>query len=315
MYPLDTIKLLTLVTIAKEGSFTKAAEYLNLTQPTVSQQIMALEKTIGTTLIIRRMTGSQQPRGIKLTEAGEVLVEYAERILELNDQARRATLSAAGLAERTLNIGVGHTLAIYLLPDLLHRLRQQTPQVEVQIRAGNTSDLLAATADGKVNLALVGSPAVVGTSTRYACLTVTPFRKDELVLIMSPNDVWRDKQSVTLADLRERIFLTREPGSALHASVSQLLGVDYIYSSQTIILGETEAIKRGVETGLGVALIQGIAIQREVSQGILRTISLEGVDITRTYNIAQRSDYTPSLVTQHLIDLLQTEGSSDLPKS
>ncbi len=314
MYPLDTIKLLTLVTIAKEGSFIKAAQYLKITQPTVSQQIAALEKTIGTTLIIRRMTGSQQPRGIKLTEAGEVLVDYAERILELNDQARRATLSAAGLAERTLNIGVGHTLAIYLLPDLLHRLRQQTPPVEVQIRAGNTSDLLAATADGKVNLALVGLPALVGTPNRHTHLTITPFCQDELVLIVSPNDVWRDKQSVTLADLRERTFLTREPGAALHASVSQLLGVDYIYSSQTIILGATEAIKRSVEAGLGVALIQGIAIQREISQGILHTIPLEGVDITRTYNIVQRSDYTPSPVTQHLIDLLQTEGTPNLSK-
>lgn len=292
MQLLDTTKLQTFLTIAQEGSFTKAAARLNLTQPTVSQQIAILEKQIGASLFVRR------PRSLQLTAAGKTLLEYAERILALNKEAIQHTLEAAGLAERTLHLGVGHTLAIYLLPDLLRQLRQEQPDVAVRIQVGNTADLLTATADGHVDLALVGSPA------QHSQLKITPFKQDQLVIILHPHDPWCSRSGVTLAELRQRILITRENGSALHASVRTLLGPDHLAGPQVIILGETEAIKRSVEAGLGIALVQGIAVQREVEQGILHTVPLQDAPVARRYNIAQRLDDTPLPVMQVLLDLL-----------
>ena len=95
-----------------------------------------------------------------------------------------------------------------------------------------------------------------------------------------------------------------ENGSALHASVRELLGANYLDSSQVIILGETEAIKRSVEAELGFALIQKIAVQRELAQGILYTVPLKGATTRRTYNVARQRGVSLSPVGTLLMDLL-----------
>jgi len=289
---LDTGKLQIFAAIAQEGSFTRAAERLNLTQPTVSQQLASLEKTLGIPLIIR------QPRGIKLTGPGETLFGYAKRILNLNEEAVESVLEAAGQARRSMRLGVGHTLAIYLLPNLLDQLRQRQPDVEIRIQAGNTGDLLEAAANEQVELALVGSPAA------HPQLEITPFMEDELVVIVPLVGPWAELSGVTLDDLRGRTLITRESGSALHASVREQLGADHLSSSQVIILEETEAIKRSVEAKLGIALIQGIAVQQELAQGILRQIPLSGAAIKRSYNIARKKNRELSPVGELLRRLL-----------
>lgn len=295
---LDPTRLRTFVTIAQEGSFTRAAAQLNLTQPTVSQQMAVLERELGAELLVR---GSRQ---LHLTAAGQALLPYAERLLELNAEALRNAREAAGLADRTLRIGVGHTLAIYLLPNILRRLRDLEPAATVRIHAGNTADLLTAAADGMVDMALVGSPAA------HPQLQITPFMYDRLVVIVSPNDPWQQRSHITLTELRQRTLLTREKGSALHASVQVLLGSEHLAGRQVITLGETEAIKRSVEAGLGVALIQGIAIEREVMQGILHRLTVSEGPTRRTYNIALRVDTQLSPLGQQVQMLLLKQGQT-----
>ncbi len=289
---LNTDKLQIFTAVAQEGSFTKAAERLNLTQPTVSQQLASLEKTLGIPLVIR------QPRGIKLTEAGATLLGYAKRILHLNQEALEKTLETAEQAKRSIRLGVGHTLTIYLLPNLLEQLRQRQPDVEIHILAGNTGDLLEATVNGQVEMALVGSPAA------HPQLKITPFLEDELIVIVPPDDPWVGLSGVTLDDLRRRTLITRENGSALHASVRKLLGAEHLGASQVIILEETEAIKRSVEAKLGIALIQGIAVQQELAQKRLHQVPLSGAAIKRNYNIACKRHKGPSPVGKLVQDIL-----------
>src|SRR6476646_8871091 len=150
---MDINKLRIFATVARLGNFTRAAELLYLTQPTVSQQIAALEAQIGAPLIERL------PRRLRLTPAGVALLPYAEQILALAAEAAEAARAAAGLADRTLRLGAGHTLATYLLPDLLGRYRALYPQRVVRISVGNTAELLDLVVSDAVELALVGSPA------------------------------------------------------------------------------------------------------------------------------------------------------------
>ncbi|MFL5803506.1 MAG: LysR substrate-binding domain-containing protein [Roseiflexaceae bacterium] len=290
---MDIPKLRIFVTVVRLGSFTRAAELLYLTQPTVSQQIAALEAQLGIPLIERL------PRQLRLTPAGAALLPYAEQILALADAATTATRAAAGLADRTLRLGVGHTLATYLLPDLLRRYRARHPQRLARISVGNTAELLELVASDTVELALVGSPA------EHPRVEVSPFMQDRLVVIVAPGDAWVVREGVELAELRERVLLTREPGSALHATVERLLGAATLTSDNVIVLGETEAIKRSVEAGLGVALIQGIAVEREVASGLLCALPLRGGDDARTYNYARRSGRALSSAAQDLVELLQ----------
>src|SRR5262245_11584963 len=229
---MDISKLRIFSTIARVGNFTRAAELLYLTQPTVSQQLATLEAQIGAPLIERL------PRRLKLTPAGEALLPYAEQILTLADAGAEAARAAAGLADRTLRLGAGYTLATYLLPDLLSRYRARYPKRRVRISIGNTAELLELVASDAVELALVGSPA------DQPRLEVRPFMHDRLVVIVAPDDPWATRGAVALEQLRERVLLTREPGSALHASVERLLGSAMLGGDGVILLGETEAIKR-----------------------------------------------------------------------
>lgn len=289
---MDISKLRIFTTVARLGNFTRAAELLYLTQPTVSQQLATLEAQIGAPLIERL------PRRLKLTPAGAALLPYAEQILALADAGAEAARAAAGLADRTLRLGAGHALATYLLPDLLRRYRARYPQRAVRISVGNTAELLELVAADAVELALVGSPA------EHAKLDVTPFMHDRLVVIVAPDDAWAARPAIALDELRGRVLLTREPGSALHATVERLLGPATLSGNGVILLGETEAIKRSVEAGLGVALVQKIAVEREIAAGNLCALALSGADDSRTYNYARRSSGTLSVAAQALVELL-----------
>src|SRR5690349_14361771 len=160
---IDLHKLRIFATVARLSSFTRAADALHMTQPTVSQQLAILEATLGTPLIER------DTRHLRLTPAGTVLLTYADKLLAMTAEASEATRAAAGLADRTLRLGAGHTLATYLLPDLLSRYRTQFPQRLARITVGNTAELLELVASDTAELALVGSPA------EHAKVIVTPF--------------------------------------------------------------------------------------------------------------------------------------------
>ncbi len=290
---LDLHKLNIFLTIARLRNFTRAAEHLHTTQPTVSQQLAVLEAAVGTPLIER------DTRGLKLTPAGEALVPYAEKLIGLSDEALEAVRGAAGLEEKTLRLGVGHLMAAYFLPDLLHRFRQRFPDDRVHITVGNTGDLLALLVADSIDLALVGSPA------QHPEIITDPFRRDRLVVIVAPDDEWVNRSSIDAPELLTRVFLTREPGSALHTTLERFFGADALNADNVILLGETEAIKRSVEAGLGIAVIQEIAIEREVAAGSLRPLALTGADDSRTYLVARHIARKLPRAAQDILKLLK----------
>jgi DNA-binding transcriptional LysR family regulator len=290
---MDLAKLRIFVTVVRLGSFTRAAELLYLAQPTVSQQIAALEAQLGAPLIERL------PRQLRLTPAGAALLPYAEQILALAEAAAAAARAAAGLVDRTLRLGVGHALAAYLLPDLLRRYRERYPQRLARISVGNTAELLELVASDTVELALVGSPA------DRPQVVVTPFMRDQVVAIVAPEDALAAREGVELDELRQRVLLTREPGSALYATVERLLGASALAGDNVIVMGETEAIKRSVEAGLGVALVQRIAVEREVAAGSLHVLPLLGADSSRAYAYARREGHELSAAARDLVGILE----------
>src|SRR5438876_4644538 len=153
MTSMDTHKLQIFVAIARTGSFSKAAEQVFVTQPTVSQQIAQLEASLGVKLLERRT------RVVKLTPAGGALLPYAEQILALIEAGAESARAAAGVADRTLRLGVGHMLATYLLPELLREYRGNFPDGTLKISLGNTGELLEKMESGVVELGPVGTAA------------------------------------------------------------------------------------------------------------------------------------------------------------
>lgn len=291
--PLDLGKLRIFVAVARAGSFTRAADLLDLRQPTVSQQIQALERDLRTPLFDRL------PRSVRPTAAGETLLAYAERLLTLAEEAQAATREAAGLAARTLRLGAGNTLATYILPDLLARLRWEHPEIVVQITVGNTDQLLDAVLDTRAELALVGSPVADDR------LAIHPFMQDQLVAIVPPDSRWAGETGVALAALAGETLLVREQGSALQAAVADLLRERGVMPERTITLGNLEAIKRSVEAGLGIAVVPEIAVRRELEDGTLHALTIDDVRDVRSFNYVYLRDRLLSPAGQIFVELLR----------
>ncbi len=290
---LDLPKLRIFVAVARAASFTRAAETLDLSQPTVSQQVRALERGLRVRLLDRL------GHTVRLTDAGEALLLYAERMLDLADEAQAAVREAAGLAARTLRLGAGNTLATYILPDLLARLRWEHPDLSVQITVGNTDQLLQAVLDARVELALVGSPI---SEER---LEIRPFMHDELVAIEPFDGPWQERDSLALAELADQTLFVREPGSALQSAVQELLAQHHVQPRHITTLGNLEAIKRSVEAGLGIAIVPEIAVRREVADGALRALKLQDLHEERHFNYVHRRDRILSPAAHLFITLLQ----------
>jgi DNA-binding transcriptional LysR family regulator len=290
---LDLPKLRIFAAVARTSSFTRAADELDLRQPTVSQQIQVLERSLRTPLFER------MGRRVQLTAAGEALLPYAERLLALATEAETATREAAGLSARTLRLGAGNTLATYVLPDLLARLRWERPDVVVQVQVGNTEQLIAAVVDNRVELAVVGAPL------SHPALEMHAFLRDDLVMIMPPDDEWAERRAISLAELQARTLLLREEGSALQATVTELLRERGIVPERTITLGNLEAIKRCVEAGLGVSVVPELAVRREIADDMLRALPLADVQLRRTFNYVFSRDRALSPVARIFIDLLE----------
>ncbi len=290
---LDLPKIRIFAAVARYGSFTRAAEELDLRQPTVSQQIQVLERGLRAPLFERL------GRRVTLTAAGEALLPYAERLLALATEAESATREAAGLSARTLRLGAGNTLATYILPDLLARLRWERPDVIVQIQVGNTEQLIAAVVDNRAELALVGSPL------GHPMLAIHAFMRDDLMLIVPPDDRWSERRAITIGELSGRTLLMREDGSALQASVAELLREHGLVPERIITLGNLEAIKRSVETGLGVSIVPELAVRREVRGGMLRALPLADVQLRKIFNYVYLRDRTPSPAARVFIELLR----------
>lgn len=301
---LDLQKLRMFVAAARARNFTRAAEQLDLTQPTVSQQIQALERDLGVQLFERL------GRGIELTAAGRALLEPAEQMLALERLAEHAVRAAAGIHERTLLLGVGNTLATYVLPDLLQRFGWEHPEFEVQIVIGNTEQLIAQVLAGESELALVGSPI------EHPQLRVVPFLTTELVVIVAPDDPWAQRESLPIEELGRRRLLLREPGSALQAATMALLERAHIVPRRPIILGNLEAIKRSVEVGLGVAVVPAMVVRREIMAGRLAQVRLEHAAVSRVYNVIAHRDRHNTRAARSFLELLQKPlgpDESDMP--
>jgi DNA-binding transcriptional LysR family regulator len=293
---MDLHKLRIYAAVARLGSFTKAADSLYVTQPTASQQLAQLEVELGTRLFVRG------PRKATLTEAGAALLPYAEQILDLAERGAESARAAAGIADSTLRLGMGHTIATYLLPDILRSYRQVHARRAIRISTGNTAELLDILESASVEVALIGTPA------SRSGIEVTPFMTDRVVAIF-PADSAPPGKTVSAAWLRTQPLLVREPGSALYASVEQILGREGLERESVIQLAETEAIKRCVSAGLGIALIQEVAIRDEVEAGALASRPIEGSADERTYAYAVQKRRPLSRAAQDLLSLL-SHGST-----
>jgi DNA-binding transcriptional LysR family regulator len=302
MLKLDLQKLQIFCEVARHKSFTRAAEALYLTQPTVSQQVQALERQLGAQLFERLA------KEVYLTEAGRVLYAKAVHLLSLANEAEQSVREAAGISAGKLDLGVGVTLATYVLPELLRRFKTtynvtNNGTVKFEITLGNTETLAQKLLKNEIDLALVGSPM-----DSHALLETHSFLEDKLVMIVSPSDSWavEGRTSVSLNELGNRVLLVRERGSALQAFVEQMIDQTHAHLDNFLVMANLEAIKRSAEIGLGAAIVPALSVHREVDAGKLYLLNIEGAQVGRTFVYAHHKDKELSRSAKAFLELVKT---------
>ncbi len=257
-------------TVAKLNSVSQAATELNLTQPAVSIQIRNLEQSAGTPLLQRR------GRGIRTTEAGDLLAGYAGRILELWREAGEEMALLQGVFTGTLRVGAV-TTAEYLLPPLLVRFADANPRVKVKLQVGNRDDIVRMLAGQEIDLAIMGRPPAELRTESAA------FARHPMAFLASPSHPLMRSASVSLETLAQTRLLVRERGSGTRTTVERWFkdaGLQLRIGSE---MSSNEAIKQMCAAGFGVAFLSMHTCVLELQAGLLKLLPMAGNPIERQW--------------------------------
>ncbi|GAA0430721.1 LysR substrate-binding domain-containing protein [Streptomyces luteireticuli] len=278
-------------TVAELRHFTRAAEALHIAQPSLSQQIRALERELGADLF-HRARGN-----ITLTDAGEALLPLARRILADTDTARREVQEVAQLRRGRVRLGAPPSLCASLVPDVLREYHARFPGIELLIDEGGSQDLVRSLAAGGLDLALIITPLGVGAPA----LETTELLREDLVVVSSPSvpaPVRRHRMRVE--DLRRLPLVMFRRGYDLREMTIAACRASGFEPTFTVEGGEMDAVLGFVRAGLGVAVVPGMVAGRSG----LRVTPFEGDRMRRTVAVAHRKDAPPPRAARELWDVL-----------
>ncbi|MEW5791309.1 MAG: selenium metabolism-associated LysR family transcriptional regulator [Pseudomonadota bacterium] len=253
-------------TVARLLSFTKAAEILHMTQPAVTFQIKQLEEQFNTRLFDRTHNR------ISLTEAGTIVFEYAERILNLYSELQNRVGEMTGDVRGVLLLGASTTIAEYMLPRVLGDFKERYPEVQVRMHVANTDRIVSMVEDNTIDL------GVVEAAVSNKSLAVRKCCMDQMVAIFPPTHFLAQQSSVRAADLLNYAFVSREEGSGTREVTNEYLaaaGLDPNDLNITMELGSPESVKGAVEGGLGISVVSEATVRKEIALGTLVAIPLE----------------------------------------
>ena len=267
------------VTAARTLSFSKCAAALNITQPAVSRHIGELEARYGMPLFSR---GSS---GVGLTKAGGLLLSHAESLLSAYQKMDYDMELLSQTSQGRLSIGASTTIAMYLLPPVLASFMELSGGVEVSMLSGNSENVEQWLRDGTVDIGFVEN------ASRRPWLHYEPLMADELVLVAGTQGRYGTLESVTPEELRGLPLVLREKGSGTREIIERALsrrGICVEDLNVVIELSSTEAIKSFVRSSDTLAIVSVIALHRELADGSLRIVDIDGVDMPREFATAVR---------------------------
>jgi DNA-binding transcriptional LysR family regulator len=257
--------------VAREGNLTRAAAVLCISQPAVSKQLLSLEKSLGTALFHRLS------KGVQLTESGELLLEYSTRLFDLEREAERALSELRELQRGRLIIGASTTIGIYLLPEILGEFQKLHPKIELQLEIANTQKIQQELRANKIDLTLTEG-ILEGNEWQSDA-----FAHDELIAIAAPGIAARAGSTPSLKDVCALPILLREIGSGTRAVVERALRDKDITLVPAMSLGDTEAIKRAAQSGLGVAFVSRLAVADELENKSLVALEISDWKVERSF--------------------------------
>jgi DNA-binding transcriptional LysR family regulator len=265
-------QLRTLEVIARHGSFSRAARELHLTQPAVSMQVRQLERGLGLPLL-ERVGKRAFP-----TRAGEVLLAHAARAFRELETGVAHVQELRGVVAGRVRLGTSASISVYLLPLALRLFRARFPDV-----TGLAPDIARGVVANDLDLGLVSLPV------RDRQLTVTPFYRDRLVAIAPVERRWRRRGAVRAAELAESPLILFDQGSTVRRMIDGWFHRARLVARPAMELGNTEAMKRFVEAGMGLSIASEFSVKADVAAGRLVALPLDP-PLMRQIGLVRRRD-------------------------
>ena len=255
--------------VARAGNVSRAAEQLMISQPAVSKQLKELERSFGTTLFDRL------PKGMRPTAAGTLLAGYASRIFSLGAEAEQAIDALRGLCRGRLAVGASTTIGVYLLPDVFVQFNRAFPGIQLELEIANSHVIRNRLEEGEIQLGLAEA------SIESEEIGTKVFATDRLVAIAPPSHPFARKRLVNAKMLCGEPFVVRETGSGTKSVVERALADRGLAVEPVMALGSTEAIKRAVAGGIGIAIVSELSIGLELRAGTLVQVRVSDLVIER----------------------------------
>jgi DNA-binding transcriptional LysR family regulator len=276
---MDFDHLITFQEIAKQGSFSRAGQKLFRSQPAVSAQIRQLEHEYGQKLFDR------VGKSVRLTMAGETLLEYAGKLLTLRNESLRAVADQSSSPRGTLAIGANEATCLYVLPDIFADYNRRFPSVQISIYRNFSHKVIEKIEDGTVDVGIVTLPV------KSPSLKVYSIFRDRLMLMVAPTNALADHRTVRTSEIAEQQLILPKTGFMRQVMDKQFRP----YRSRLHISMELPSvgmIKRFVAAGLGVTFIGESFCRDEVRAGKVKLIPISDMDIWRELGLVYRRDRT-----------------------
>lgn len=286
---MDFDQLNTFLEVAKLGSFSRAAEKVLRSQPAVSAQIRQLEQEYGHKLFDR------STKSVRLTPAGEVVLDYARQLLTLRNSSMQAASDWNGVPTGTLSIGANEGTFLYVLPKVFAEYHRRFPKVKISVYRSFTHKVSEKVEEGVIDLGVLTMPV------KSASLVATPVFRDRILVMVGPRSPLFDRRSVTLQELAQQPLIMPKTGS-IRKLMEKNLRPFREKLNITMELTSVVMIKQFVMDGFGVSLICASFASRNVRRDEARLLKIEGPELWRELALVYRKDRSLPLVASSFVE-------------
>jgi DNA-binding transcriptional LysR family regulator len=293
---MDLFELQAFVTVVREGGFSKAAKALYRTQPAVSQIIRRLEDEVGQPLFER-----SSRRGV-LTDAGQVLLEHAERLLNFKERALAAVADVSQVRRGQLVVETNELTCLYVLP-LLHQFCRRFPEIRVSVRRALASRIPADVRDYAADLGVVTYQPLDGDIA-----SVVVYR-DQLAFVVPRGHRFARRRAVGIKDLGDEAFVAHHVSSPYRARVVETFQTRRVTLQMPIEMPTIDAIKRFVAAGHGVALLPAIAVESELARGELVRVQVRELAFERPVRLIWRKSGSLSHAATAFLEVAEAHAA------
>ncbi|HET6461544.1 MAG TPA: selenium metabolism-associated LysR family transcriptional regulator [Syntrophales bacterium] len=286
-----------LLALVEAGSFTRAAGKLFLSQPSLTKQIQNLEEAAGARLVNRSAAGNS------VTPEGRIIYDYARRMIRLREDAKDRVMRLKDQESGHIYVSASTIPATYILPNLLGRLKEIHPAIQVHVQMHDSEETLQTVLNDQAEMGFIGKAP---TNMK---LISTRLWKDTLLVVVPASHELAKQKSVRLGDFTKVPFIIREKGSGTRdlseECLQKQLGMNLSAFNVICEMGSSEAIKEAILAGLGVSILSSFAIRREMAQGLLTALPVSNCHMDRYFYLVHKKQFPLMTYHKNFVDIVK----------